>query len=177
MLVRKLQPGVILTNRLEAMTPDESHGRLCRLGRLCHSRQFVGGYGDDVPWETCMTIGGQWSWRPNDPIKPLDHCLRVLISTVGGDGNLLFNVGPRADGEIEPEQVVRLKEMGAWLTKNGEAVYGTRGGPWHPTASYASTRIKDAIYLHVFGNPACRSVCPPLPSKVKSVTLLDGTPV
>ena len=90
---------------------------------------------------------------PNDHIKPLDQCLRVLVGTVGGDGNLLFNVGPKPDGEIEPDQVARLKEMGAWLEKNGEAVYGTRGGPWHPTPSHASTRTKGAIYLHVFGKP------------------------
>jgi len=176
-LVRKLQPGVILTNRLEAMTPDESHGRLVNWGDYVTPEQFVGGYADDVPWETCMTIGNQWSWRPNDPIKPLDHCLRVLVSTVGGDGNLLFNVGPRADGAIEPDQVTRLKEMGAWLTQNGEAIYGTRGGPWHPTISYASTRTKDAIYLHVFGKPGMPFSLPALPSKVVSATLLDGTPV
>ncbi len=176
-LVRKLQPGVILTNRLEAMTPDESHGHIGKCGDYATPEQFVGGYGDDVPWETCMTIGNQWSWRPNDPIKPLDHCLRVLVGTVGGDGNLLFNVGPKPDGEIEPAQVSRLKEMGTWLQKNGESVYATRGGPWLPTPWYASTRTKDAAYLQIFGKPTMPFSLPRLPSKVTSATLLDGTPV
>mgnify|MGYP002655129804 CR=1 FL=1 len=176
-LMRKLQPGVLITNRLEAMTPDESHGRVGPWGDYATPEQQVGGYGDDVPWETCMTIAGQWNWRPNDPVKSLDHCLRVLISTIGGDGNLLFNVGPKPDGEIEPEQVARLKEMGAWLQNNSEAVYGTRGGPWHPTTSYAATRTKDAIYLHVFGQPNMPFSLPALPSKVASAKLLDGTPV
>lgn len=174
-LMRKLQPGIIITNRLEAMTPDESHGRIGPWGDYATPEQFVGGYADDVPWETCMTIANQWSWRPNDPIKSLDHCLRVLVGTVGGDGNLLFNVGPKPDGEIEPEQVARLKEMGSWLQKYGESIYGTRGGPWHPTPHYAATRTKDAIYLHIFGKPTLPFSLPALPTQVQSATLLDGT--
>jgi alpha-L-fucosidase len=176
-LMRKLQPGIIITNRLEAMTPDESHGRIGPWGDYATPEQFVGGYADDAPWETCMTIANQWSWRPNDPIKSLDHCLRVLVGTVGGDGNLLFNVGPKPDGEIEPDQVTRLQEMGAWLQKNGESIYGTRGGPWHPTPHYAATRTKDAIYLHIFGKPGMPFSLPALAAEVKSATLLDGTPV
>jgi alpha-L-fucosidase len=55
-LVRKLQPGVILTNRLEAMHPDESHGRMGPWGDYATPEQFVGGYGDEVPWETCHAV-------------------------------------------------------------------------------------------------------------------------
>ena len=57
-------------------------------------------------------IGQQWSWKPNDKVKPLQECLQTLVKVVCGDGNLLFNVGPMPDGRIEPRQVERLKEMG-----------------------------------------------------------------
>ena len=57
---------------------------------------------------------------------------RRWLRVAGGDGNLLFNVGPMPDGRIEPRQVERLKEMGAWLSKYGESIYGTRGGPFKP---------------------------------------------
>jgi alpha-L-fucosidase len=176
-LIRRLQPGVILNNRLEPLHPDESHGLVGRWGDYATPEQMIGSYCDSVPWETCMTIANQWSWKPNDPMKSLQRCLETLVSTVGGDGNLLFNVGPMPNGEIEPAQVQRLAEMGNWLKKYGEAIYGTRGGPYAPTKAYASTRKPDAIYIHAFSfiNEALR--LPPLPRKVRTASLLDGTPV
>ncbi len=55
-----------------------------------------------------------------------------MITCAGGDGNLLLNVGPMPTGEIEARQAERLKEMGAWLAKNGASIHGTRGGPFPP---------------------------------------------
>jgi len=176
-LARKLQPGIIMTNRLEALHSDESHGRMGPWGDYATPEQFVGGFCDTIPWETCMTIGSQWSWKPGEKVKSLKQCLSTLVMTVGGDGNLLFNVGPKPDGEIEPEQVARLNEMGAWLAKNGEAVYGTRGGPYVPTKAYASTRTPGAVYISVIQLANGSLVLPVLPAKVRSAALLDGTPV
>jgi alpha-L-fucosidase len=176
-LIRRLQPGAIINNRLEALHPDESHGRVGRWGDYATPEQRVGSYCDRVAWETCMTIGTQWSWKPNDKLKSLQQCLETLVRTVGGDGNLLFNVGPMASGEIEPAQVGRLAEMGAWLGRNREAIYGTRGGPWAPTGSYAATRSAAAIYVHAFKFNGESLELPPLPRPVRSATLLDGTPV
>ena len=81
-----------------------------------------------------MTICQQWAWKPNDRMKSLKECIQTLVRVAGGDGNLLFNVGPMPDGRIEPRQVDRLKEMGDWLRKYGESIYGTRGGPFKTTA-------------------------------------------
>ena len=47
-----------------------------------------------------MTICRQWAWKPDDELKSLPECLHTLIRTVGGDGNLLLNVGPMPDGRI-----------------------------------------------------------------------------
>jgi alpha-L-fucosidase len=57
------------------------------------------------------------------------------------------------DGRIEPRQVERLKEMGAWVSENSEAVYGTRGGPYLPTANMVSTHKDSKIYLHLLEHP------------------------
>ena len=96
-----------------------------------------------------MTIGRQWAWKPNDEVKSLEQCLHSLIRSAGGDGNLLFNVGPKPDGTIEPLQVERLKEMGKWLEKYGYSIYGTRGGPFKPTDWGVSTRKGNKVYLHI----------------------------
>jgi alpha-L-fucosidase len=176
-LIRRLQPGVIINNRLEPLHPDESHGLVGRWGDYATPEQRVGSYCDTVPWETCMTIATQWNWKPNDKLKSLQQCLETLVSTVGGDGNLLFNVGPMASGEIEPAQVQRLAEMGAWLGRHGEAIYGTRGGPYAPTRGYATTRKAAAIYVHAFKFNGDSLQLPPLPRKVRSATLLNGTAV
>ena len=96
-------------------------------GDYATPEQRIGKFDNKNAWETCMTIGTQWSWKPNDKLKSKEECIHTLLQTVGGDGNLLFNVGPMPDGRMEQRQVNRLKEIGDWLKINGEAVYGTRG--------------------------------------------------
>lgn len=121
-----------------------------------------------------MTICRQWSWKPNDDMKSLKQCLQTLITCAAGDGNLLFNVGPTPDGIIEERQIARLEEMGAWLTKNGESIYGTRGGPWKPTPTVASTRKGNTVYLHLLREDDGKVELPALPVKVKAAQLMQG---
>jgi alpha-L-fucosidase len=70
--------------------------------------------------------------------------------------------------------VERLKEMGAWLAKNGGAVYGTRGGPWKPSSQIVSTRKGDKIYIHVLKKAAGPVALPALPVAVRSARILNG---
>jgi alpha-L-fucosidase len=107
-------------------------------------------------------------------MKSLKQCLQTLISTAGGNGNLLFNVGPMPDGRIEPRQVERLKEMGAWLRKYGESIYGTRGGPFKPGPWGASTRKGDRIYVHAYRWDGDTLTLPPIPATIKSARVLTG---
>ena len=65
-------------------------------------------------------------------MKSLKECIQTLLQVVGGDGNLLLNVGPMPDGRIEPRQAERLAEIGRWLERYGDGVYATRGGPFQP---------------------------------------------
>ena len=161
-MVRELQPDILINNR----TGDG--------GDYDTPEQRVGKYQGDRPWETCMTICRQWSWKPDDDMKSLKQCLQTLVTCAGGDGNLLFNVDPTADGLIEARQVERLKEMGAWLAKNGESIYGTRGGPWKPTPAVASTRKGSTVYLHLLREDDGAVELPALSRKVAKVSLLVG---
>jgi alpha-L-fucosidase len=161
-MARAIQPDIVINNRTG------------HKGDYDTPEQRIGGFQIDRPWETCMTICNQWAWKPNDKMKSLEECIQTLIRTNGGDGNLLFNVGPQPDGLIEPRQVERLKEMGAWLAKNGEAVYCTRGGPWKPSSHMVSTRKGDKIYLHFLGKTDDPVSVPALPVAIKSAKLLNG---
>jgi alpha-L-fucosidase len=162
--LKGIDPDILINNRvdkgrngMEGVTLDGDFA-----GDYATPEQRVGTFDNDHPWESCITICRQWSWKPNDKLKSLDECLTTLIKTVGGGGNLLLNVGPMPDGRIEPRQAERLREIGQWLSKNGEAIYGTKGGPYKPTDELASTRKGNNIYLHVLIN-APKSISIPFP--------------
>jgi alpha-L-fucosidase len=121
-----------------------------------------------------MTLGTQWAWKPNDKMKSLQECLQTLVLTAGGNGNLLFNVGPMPDGRIEPRQVERLRAIGAWLQRYGESIYETRGGPWQPTKAFASTRRGNRIYVHILNWSGENLTLPNISRKVIGSSLLTG---
>jgi alpha-L-fucosidase len=173
--LRGLQPDILINNRAYAEAGRSGQFNKQRgVGDYDTPEQRIGGFQIDRPWETCMTICKQWAWKPNDKMKSLEECIQTLIRTNGGDGNLLFNVGPMPNGEIEGRQVERLKEMGGWLAKNGEAVYGTRGGPWKPSSQIVSTRKGDKIYLHILRKVEGPVSLPALPVAVRSARILNG---
>lgn len=177
-LVRGLQPQILINNRLQLDTGEQWENQekltLRENEDFYTPEQKVGAYDDKQPWESCLTLGTQWSWKPGDIIKPADEVIRILTQTVGGDGNLLLNVGPMPDGRIEPRQVEVLNQVGAWMDVNGESIYGTRGGPWKPTKNLTSTRKVDTVYVHVLKAEGETLELPELPLKIKSASVLGG---
>ncbi len=176
--VKELQPDIIINNRVDkgrrGMAGVTAEGFA---GDYDTPEQEVGAFNRERPWETCMTLGTQWAWKPNDSIKSFDECIRTLVQTVGGDGNLLLNVGPMADGRIEPGHAERLREMGRWLAKNGESIYGTRGGPYMPGAWGAATCKGRHVYLHLFKGTWDGASLPALDAVIQSARLLNGAQV
>jgi len=161
-MIRQLQPHVIINNRAGLPADHDT------------PEQRIGTFQTERPWETCMTICQQWAWKPNDELKSLKQCIDTLVQVVGGDGNLLFNVGPMPDGRIEARQVERLKEMGAWLNKYGQSIYATRGGPFKTGPWGASTHKDNTIYIHVLSWPGVKLTLPPIPKKIIASSLLTG---
>lgn len=159
---RMLQPDILINNRSAVPADFDT------------PEQTIGAYQDSRPWETCMTICNQWAWKPGDAMKPLSQCLQTLVKCAGGDGNLLFNVGPMPTGEIEARQVKRLAEMGRWLGSFGKTVYATRGGPYRPGAWGASTRRDKTIYLHLMRWADGAVTLPALPARVRGWTVVTG---
>lgn len=161
-MIRELQPHILINNR--AGLP----------GDFDTPEQTIGRFQNNRAWESCITICQQWAWKPNDNMKSLKECLGTLVRCAGGDGNLLFNVGPMPTGEIEPRQVDRLQEMGAWLQKYGDTIYGTRGGPFRPNAWGACTCKAQTAYLHVLEWPENALSLPPISVPIVGNTLLTG---
>jgi alpha-L-fucosidase len=129
----------------------------------------------NLPLETCETMNGAWGFNLTDRrYKSTRDLIRYLVRAAGADANFLLNVGPMANGRIQPEFVTRLREMGDWLAKNGESIYGTRGGPVTPRPWGVTTRKGDRVFVHVFDAPDAALLLPPPPSRVRSATLLNG---
>jgi alpha-L-fucosidase len=110
-------------------------------------------------WETCMTINGTWGFRAGDENwKSTETLVRNLIDIGSKGGNFLLNVGPTAEGVIPEPSVERLRQVGAWMKVNGDAIYGTTGSPLAtpPAWGRITKRMGPAggtIYLHVFDWP------------------------
>lgn len=174
-LVRACQPRIIINNRLDSLPGARAADRyLGPNADYLTPEQTVGAYDDQHPWESCMTLGTQWAWKPDDRIKSVAEVVHLLVNCAGGDGNLLLNVGPMPDGRIEPRQAEVLRGVGAWLKRQGSSIYGTRGGPWKPGRYGASTRKGNTVFVHVlhWQDEALR--LPPLGVKILSAKTLTG---
>lgn len=168
-IVRELQPKIVINPRSGWK------------GDFDTREQGDGEMQTDRPWERCYTISkGGWGWIPNAKVRSLDTLLTKLVKVVCMDGNFLLNVGPNAAGEIEPAQIERLKQMGAWLKVNGESIYGTRGGPIVFDLKWGgSTQKGKNIYLHILHWPENGQLKVPYSGDkiLKANFLASGTPI
>ena len=162
-MIHQLQPGIILNDRAGLQGDYDTPER--RIGRFDNAR----------PWESCLTMGEQWSWKPDDEIKSAKQSLLNLIRCAGADGNLLYNVGPTPTGQIEPRQAEVLKAMGQWLKRYGKSVYSTRGGPFKPGPWGVSTFNGKTVYVHVLNWPEDgKVVLPAIEARVLKSSVLGG---
>ena len=159
----RARPGLITNNRLgggfygDTATPE----------------QFVPVTGYRGNWETCMTMNRHWGYNAWDhDWKSSAELIRKLAEICAKGGNFLLNVGPTAEGEIPAPSVERLKAVGEWLAKNGDAIYGTQAGPFPWLSWGTATRKGKQLYLHVFDWPADGKLCVPLTSAVASAHTL-----
>jgi alpha-L-fucosidase len=163
-MIRQLQPNVIINGRADM--PEDFHSR--------ESDSALGDFDSEHPWELCTTLAGAWGYQANAHVKSLKDCVQLLVKVAGRDGNLLLNVGPRPDGMIDPPQEKRLREIGDWLGKYGESIYGTRGGPFLPGDYGVSTYRVNLIYVHVLKWLGQKINLPPISAKISKASVLSG---
>lgn len=180
--VRALQPDILVNNRTGAP------------GDFDTPEQNVGGFQSQRPWESCITLGTQWTWKPDDRLKSYVEAVRMLVVCSVNDGNLALNTNPMPDGRIEPRQVESFKQIGAWLSRYGESIYATRGGPfiapdWKKRAFNTdrdhfslpggawwggSTHKGNFIYLHILRWPGDAVTLPAIGPRIVKHSVLTG---
>jgi alpha-L-fucosidase len=105
----------------------------------------------DRYWELCMTINDSWGYQGNDRnFKSPSQVIRIFAECIGMGGNLLLDIGPRADGTIPEEEQVVLKELGRWTSKHARAIYGTRAGLPDGCFYGPSTMSTDSTTVYLF---------------------------
>jgi alpha-L-fucosidase len=163
-MVKGLQPGILLDNRLEAS--GGSLGSLVTCDPTPWSGDFVSPeqiipadgirdvHGRPVPWESCCTTNNHWGWFDGDEAwKSSRTIVRKLVECVSKGGNLLLNVGPQPDGRIPEAAADVLVEVGAWLERNGQSIYGA-GIASVPKPEWGYyTQTVDELHAHVFEQP------------------------
>jgi alpha-L-fucosidase len=135
----KLQPDVVIT-RGAVNTPE----------------QTLPGIALNEFWESCVTMGTQWNYKPtHDNIKTGGRLIELLVEARSKGGNFLLNVGPHPDGYIPYEQETELREVAAWHFINQEAIVGVR--PWIVTNEencwFTASKDKRTVYVVITGLP------------------------
>ena len=139
-IIHQTNPDAILNGRLKSFgdydTPEQNMP-------VVHPERNT--------WELCLTSNDNWGYRPQDHnFKSHFELLSIFTECIGMGGNLLLDIGPKADGTIPDEQIAILKEFGRWTQKHSSAIYGTIAGLPYGHYHGNSTLSKDAMVLNLF---------------------------
>lgn len=128
-------------------------------------------------WEFCTTVNDSWGWQERDThYKSLNQIIRMFTDCISMGGNLLLDIGPKADGSIDERQEELLLGLGRWIHTHEEAVFGTKEGIMTRYWTGGSTISADnkTLYLFVHDNPK-ESIClKGLCNKIKKITVLHS---
>ncbi len=162
-MVRELQPQVIIDNRLEVSgegygslwtgDPKPYHGDFVSPEQMVPPQGIQDKNGRDMVWESCVTMNRNWGYCEKDHyFKPASMLIRKLVECVSKGGNMLLNVGPDARGNIPPQSMAILEEIGAWMKKNGNSIYGCGKAGIEKPEYGRITRNGNRVYYHLFEN-------------------------
>ncbi len=139
-IIHQTNPNAILNGRLKSFgdydTPEQNMP-------IVHPERNT--------WELCLTTNDNWGYRPQDHnFKSHFELLSIFTECLGMGGNLLLDIGPKADGTIPAEQIAILKEFGRWTQKHSTAIYGTIAGLPYGHYHGNTTLSKDSTVLNIF---------------------------
>lgn len=178
-LIRKLQPNCLINSRLGLSIEEDKDVDFRTLGDNQLGKEKY-----EYPWQTPATIAHSWGYNSRqDKWKSTSTILKSLIGNVSLNGNLMLNIGPRADGSLPYEALSRLDDMGDWLKKNGNSIYGSEAfdlrtnlHDWGTLTYKEINPNKHYIFLHVFNWPLKRLLkLTGISSKPKKIFSLSNT--
>jgi alpha-L-fucosidase len=169
-LVHQLQPATLINGRIG----NYGHELLGDYQNMNDNGMPTGGL--DEYWETPQTLNGTWGYSKYDQLwKTPANVIQRMVEIVSKGGNYLLNIGPMADGTIPAPSAAVLREVGGWMSKNGESIYGTSACPVGQFPWGRCTVKGSLVYLHVFQRPADGMVrLNGLRNRVQSAQLLSG---
>ncbi|MAG87816.1 MAG: hypothetical protein CMB97_10715 [Flavobacteriaceae bacterium] len=167
-MAREKQPGIIFADRT-VHGPYENYQTPER--KIPETKL-------DNPWESCLPLGNNWGYVPNDPFKSSTKVIQNLVEVVAKGGNMLLGVGPQPDGTLPLEVVAKLEEIGVWLNKNGEAIYDTHAiDDYQDGNIYFTQNAKKTFAIAMFEDgeslPKTISFSKNLPSENAKIKLLE----
>lgn len=139
------------------------------------SEQAIKPAAPGVAWEACMTLNEHWGYHAGDTHwKHSGQVIQMLTETAAKAGNLLLNVGPKADGTIPVESSNILREAGVWLRRNGESIYDSSRSPFTWNTWGRVTTRGNNVYLHIWNSTGAELCFAEIKNKVLSAKFLDG---
>jgi len=186
-MIRSLQPQMIIDNRLEAS--GEEGGSIYTSDPSLYSGDFASPeqiippsgvtdeQGNSIPWEACITLNNNWGYAAADnAYKSATTVIRKLVECVSKNGNLLLNVGPDAKGEIPAPTLRILDEVGEWMRRNGDSIYGCGQADLPKPEWGRYTQKGNKLYAHLFEQSVGPVNLLGLANRVKQARLLsDGS--
>jgi len=167
-MIRRLQPAALINDRAglpgDFGTPEQ---------------QILGGPAQR-PWESCITaVERHWGYHTGERIwKTAEQVIHMLAQVAEGEGNLLLNVGPKADGSFPEPFVALLREVGQWLRVNGQGIYGSSHGVCESISIGRQCVVGSTVYLHVLYWPGEMLHLSGLDNRLLSARFLaDGRPI
>ena len=180
-LIHQLQPQALVgSNHHKTPFPGEDFQMFEKDLPGGHTTGFNPGQGvSALPLETAETMNNSWGFNiTDDHYKSTAGLIRYVVRAAGMNANFLLNVGPMPNGEIQPEFVERLAEIGTWTRQYGQSIYGTRGGPLPAGPWGVTTQRGSTVYVHVLDCNQPLLALGGIPRSVRSAKLLrDGSSV
>ena len=162
-LVRTLQPGVLIDNRIEVSgegfgslyqcAPTPYHGDFVTPEKMIPPQGIRDVQGNPMVWEACITMNNNWGYCGEDHhYKPASLLIKKLVECVSKGGNMILNVGPDGRGNIPPESLEILSQIGDWMAKNGESIHGCGPAEIEKPEYGRITQKNNTRYFHIFEN-------------------------
>ncbi|MFT4095242.1 MAG: alpha-L-fucosidase [Niabella sp.] len=133
---------------------------------------------DALPLETCETMNNSWGFNLGDKsYKSANTVIQYLVGAAGRNANLLLNIGPMPNGDIQQEFKDTLQAVGNWIGKYGTSIYATRGNIVQPQTWGVVTANARSYFIHILQPDTSVIVLPFPEKKLVAVGLNDGSPV